>query len=215
VEAPAHRWVVLDVGETLIDESRTWRAWADELGVSHLEFMSVFGAVVARGQGYPDVVSYFPGVDWAARRDAVHERLGGLTEEDLFADVRPSLDELRGSGYRVAIIGNQPKLVADELRALGVHAEVMVMSGEMGVMKPDPEFFRLTLDLLGDADPGDVAYVGDRIDNDVLPSSAAGMHAVWLRRGPWGVVPREEPAEADLIVDSLAELAQRIDEAWR
>jgi hypothetical protein len=29
------------------------------------------------------------------------------------------------------------------------------------------------------------------------------------------VVPREEPAEADLIVDSLAELAQRIDEAWR
>ena len=56
--------------------------------------------------------------------------------------------------------------------------------------------------------------MGDRIDNDVVPSSAAEMRAVWLRRGPWGVVPREEPAEADLIVDSLAELAERIDEAW-
>ena len=27
------RWVCLDVGETLIDETRLWSLWADELGV--------------------------------------------------------------------------------------------------------------------------------------------------------------------------------------
>ena len=60
-----------------------------------------------------------------------------------------------------------------------------------------------------------MAYVGDRIDNDVVPASAAGMRAVWLRRGPWGVVPQDVPAEADLVVDSLSELVERIEEAWR
>ena len=33
--------------------------------------------------------------------------------------------------------------------------------------------------------PEQVAYVGDRLDNDVLPAKVAGMFAVFLRRGPW------------------------------
>lgn len=210
----ARRWVVLDVGETLVDESRMWRAWADELGISQLEFMSVFGAVVARGQGYQDVAGYYPNADWAVRRDAVHAKLGALTEEDLFPDVRAALGVLHDRGYRIAVIGNQPAHVGDQLRALGIDAEVMLMSAEMGAMKPDPAFFYVALDHLGGPDPAEVAYVGDRIDNDVLPSSAAGMRAVWLRRGPWGVVPRTAPSEADLVVASLTELAERIDEAW-
>ncbi len=206
---------MLDVGETLLDESRTWRIWADELGISHMEFMSVFGAVVARGQGYGDVADYFPSVEWASKRSAIFDRVGGLTEADIFPDVWSSLDRLRTQGYRLGIVGNQPRSIGAQLRALGVEAEVMVMSAEMGVMKPDPEFFRVTLELLGDTEPEDVAYVGDRIDNDVIPASAAGMRAIWLRRGPWGIVPRVEPPEADLIVDSLGELAERIDQAWR
>jgi len=214
VSDQASRWVVLDVGETLLDESRIWRIWADELGISQLEFMSVFGAVVARGQGYQDIAGYYPALDWASKRAAISERVGSLIEDDIFPDVRGALDELREHGYRLAIIGNQPHAIGGQLRALGIQAEVMRMSDEMGVMKPDPAFFRRTLEAIGKADPGDVAYVGDRIDNDVVPASAAGMRAVWLRRGPWGVVPQDVPAEADLIVDSLSELAERIEEAW-
>ena len=41
------RWVVLDVGETLIDESRIWAIWADVLGIPRLTFMAVLGAAVA------------------------------------------------------------------------------------------------------------------------------------------------------------------------
>jgi HAD superfamily hydrolase (TIGR01549 family) len=208
------RWVVLDIGETLVDETRFWRMWAEELGISQLEFMSVFGALVARGEGYTQLPDYFSALDWADRREAVHARIGHLVATDLFPDALPALERLRGSGYRVAVIGNQPRRMGPELRAVGVEAEVMAMSEEMGVMKPDPDFFRITLALLSDPDPTAVAYVGDRIDNDVVPASAAGMRAVWLRRGPWGIVPREEPVEADLIVHSLAELAERIGEAW-
>ena len=66
---------------------------------------------------------------------------------------------------------------------------------------------------MGNPDPLDVAYVGDRADNDVKPSAAAGMRAVWLRRGPWGVIWDEAP-QAVLTVYSLTELVNRLDEVW-
>jgi FMN phosphatase YigB (HAD superfamily) len=88
------------------------------------------------------------------------------------------------------------------------------MSDELGIHKPDPAFYARALELMGRPEASDVAYVGDRIDNDVLPSAAAGMRAVWLRRGPWGVIPTAPPAEATLVVASLAELVERIDECW-
>jgi len=43
------RWVCLDVGETLIDETRVWSTWADVLGLSRLTFMAAFGAAIERG----------------------------------------------------------------------------------------------------------------------------------------------------------------------
>ncbi len=208
------RWVVLDVGETLIDESRFWRAWADELGIPQMTFMSVFGAIVARGQGYQDLAGYFAIEDWRRHREAVDARIGGFRREDLYPDAVPAIAALREGGYRVAVIGNQPADRHAQLQALGVAPDVMAMSEDMGVMKPDLDFFRVTLRLLGEPKPTTVAYVGDRIDNDVVPSSATGMRAVWLRRGPWGVVPQEEPGEASLVVDSLAELVERVEEIW-
>jgi FMN phosphatase YigB (HAD superfamily) len=59
-----------------------------------------------------------------------------------------------------------------------------------------------------------VAYVGDRVDNDVRPARAAGMHAVWIRRGPWGEEHEDADGAADLVVRSLDELVQRIGEVW-
>lgn len=208
------RWIVLDVGETIIDESRIWRTWADELDIPQATFMSAFGAIVARGQGYQDLPSYFDIHDWRAHREVVDARIGGFSTDDLYPDTIAAIAALREQGYKVAVIGNQPAHRHAELQALGVQPDVMAMSETMGVMKPDPTFFAITLDLLGDPDPSGVAYVGDRIDNDVVPSSAAGMRAVWLRRGPWGIVPEQVPVEADLVVSSLAELAERIEEVW-
>ena len=56
--------------------------------------------------------------------------------------------------------------------------------------------------------------VGDRIDNDVVPSAAAGMRAVWIRRGPWGYLHRDETGAAVLEVRNLDELVERIAHAW-
>lgn len=210
-----HRWVCLDVGETLVDETRVWSLWADELGVPRLTFLAALGAVIDRGGDYRDVLLLFGADDWPLRLPAVEAAYGGFAAEDLYPDALRALGALREAGYRVAIVANQPAVRAEQLRAIGVEAEVMAMSEAIGVFKPDAAFFARALELVGSPPPAEVAYVGDRVDNDVLPAIAAGLRAVWIRRGPWGVIQRlPEGARPALTVDSLDELAERIDEAW-
>lgn len=209
------RWVCLDVGETLIDETRVWSIWADTLGIPRLTFMAALGAVIARGGEHRDVFSMFGADGWRERLPEVEARYGGFREDDLYPDARRAVAALESSGYRVAVVANQPEVRAAELTRLGIGPDVIAMSDGMGVAKPAPAFFARVLALMGDPEPGRVAYVGDRIDNDVLPSAAAGMRAVWLRRGPWGVIQQPDPAvEPALVVDSLDELVERIAEAW-
>ena len=207
------RWVCLDVGETLIDETRIWGAWADELEVPHLTFFAALGAVIAQGREHGEVFGLFglPADSWRMRSASVEARHGGFSSADLYPDALRSLEALRGAGYRLAIIANQPARRHRQLQALGVEADVMAMSEELGVAKPDPAFFSRSLELMGSPDPADVAYVGDRVDNDVLPAIAAGMRSVWIRRGPWGRIQAiPEGGRPALTVDSLDGLVERI-----
>jgi len=212
---PSERWVCLDVGETLIDETRIWSIWADELRIPRLTLFAAIGAVIAREGEHRDIFGVFGVEDWPMRVEAVESVYGGFQADDLYPDALTSIEGLRAAGYRLAIVANQPAARSEELRALGASADVIAMSEEMGVAKPELAFFSRALELMGGPAPGDVAYVGDRVDNDVLPAMAAGLRSVWLRRGPWGIIQRlpegERPA---LVVDSLDELVGRIGEAW-
>jgi FMN phosphatase YigB (HAD superfamily) len=207
------RWVCLDVGETLIDETRVWSTWADVLGIPRMTFLAAFGAAVARGQEHLAVFAILGVADWRSWVPEVRRRYGGFQSVDLYPDALPSIAAMRDAGLRVSVIGNQPTERGPELRALGVDTEVLAMSEEMGVAKPAGAFFVRALRLMGDPEPAQVAYVGDRPDNDVAPAAAAGMRAVWLRRGPWGFIRAEAPG-ASLRVGSLTELVERLDELW-
>jgi len=207
--------VVFDVGETLIDETRVWSAWADVVGVPRLTFMAVLGAVIARGGAHPEVFAQVGSPHWEQHRDQLEAAYGGFREEDLYPDVRPSLDALRAEGYRLAIFGNQPAQRTAELRALDLPAEVIAMSEEMRLAKPEPAYFARLLELLGHPDPALVAHVGDRVDNDVLPAAAAGLRSIWIRRGPWGVIQRlPDGAQPAVVIDSLAELSAHLEKAF-
>lgn len=209
------RWVCFDVGETLIDETRVWATWAEVLEVTPLTFMAALGTVIARGQDHREVFPLVGHHDWQRYRDEFERRFGGFQAVDLYPDARPALDALRERGYRLAVIANQPSERNAELRDLGIEPDVMVMSGELGVHKPAPEFYARTLEVLN-AQPADVAYVGDRLDNDVCPSQAAGMAAVWIQRGPWALLAPDIPSYLPgvLVVSSLDALVERIDEVW-
>jgi HAD superfamily hydrolase (TIGR01662 family) len=202
--------VVFDVGETLVDETRAWSAWADWLGIPRFTFLAVCGAVIERRGDHREPLQIFrPGMDLDAevrkREDAgVGDR---VTVDDLYPDAADCLQALHDAGYRIGVVGNQPAWAAVALAELDLPIDLLATSSDWGVHKPDPRFFDRIAVELGLA-ASEIAYVGDRVDNDVRPAAAAGMLAVFLRRGPWAWLkaPRDDPPEAALTIATLAEL---------
>jgi HAD superfamily hydrolase (TIGR01662 family) len=209
------RAVVFDVGETLVDETRAWSAWADWLGIPRLTFLAVCGAVIASGN--PDHREPFrifrPDLDLGQelrKREAagVGDR---ITADDLYPDAVDCLRQVHAAGYRVGVVGNQPARAEAALSALGLPIDLVASSDSWGVQKPDPRFFERIATELG-LPIAEIAYVGDRLDNDVRPAAAAGMQAIFLRRGPWAWIqaPVDDPPEAAFTVNSLAELPESL-----
>jgi HAD superfamily hydrolase (TIGR01662 family) len=203
--------VILDVGETLVDESREYGTWADWLGVPRHTFSAVFGAVIATGRDYREVFQHFrPGFDLAAERDrrAAAGKPEWFGEDDLYPDVRPAMAALRGAGVWVGVVGNQTTRAGAILRELNLPADLIATSDDLGVEKPDPAFFKAVIAAAPCA-ADRIAYVGDRLDNDLTPAKAAGMRTVFIRRGPWGYIWEHHPdlaQAADWQITSLTEL---------
>lgn len=197
-------WVVFDVGGVLVDEARLIRGWAGVLSLGEAEFTEALRLGIAAGKGIGGTIREIaPEIDIKAHR----ARLTGLEipgEGDLYPDVRQAFAALRGSGLRVGVAGNQPAGVLEALHALELGADFIATSHEWGVSKPDPRFFEEVLKATGAA-PARIAYVGDRLDNDVEPARAAGMHAVFIPRGIWGEVHDAEAREVRRI-ETLLEL---------
>jgi FMN phosphatase YigB (HAD superfamily) len=202
--------VVFDVGETIVDETRIWGAWADHLGIPRLTLFAALGAVIARDDHHRNVLELFrPGLD--VETEAAHMAAEGrptlFTLDDLYPDAVPTMRALAKAGYRLGLAANQPSTAEAVLRSIDVPLDLVAMSDSWGLAKPDPAFFERLVGELG-LEASEVAYVGDRLDNDVRPAAAAGMVAVLVRRGPWGwiLAGRDDPPEATLVVDGLAEL---------
>jgi HAD superfamily hydrolase (TIGR01549 family) len=215
------RAVWFDVGETLIDESREYGTWADWLGVPRHTFSAMFGAVIARGGDYREVFQHFrPDFDLGKERQArfdlgIGEYLNG---HDLYPDARPCLQALKDAGYFVGVAGNQTARVGRFLDELNLPCDLLATSEEWGAEKPDVAFFDKLVAVSGQS-RNEIAYVGDRLDNDIAPAAEAGLFTVWLRRGPWGYILQPgDPITAvhlpnaapSLSVSTLAELVTEL-----
>jgi putative hydrolase of the HAD superfamily len=108
--------------------------------------------------------------------------------EQYFAHLHPNeqmiayMRELRRRGYKLAICTNnvreweplwRAKLPVDEI------FEVVVDSGFVGVRKPDPAIYELTLERL--ELPPSAALLVDDIELNCTAARALGLRAVWFR----------------------------------
>lgn len=182
--------VVFDVGETLVDESDSWLAAAEATGVTPFTLLGVLGGLAARGEHHARVWEILDVPPPQAH-----------FESNWYPDALDCLARLR-EHYRVGAVGNMPELMETWVAE---HVDWTGSSHRWGVEKPSPAFFERVAAEAGVA-PEKIAYVGDRVDNDVVPVLAAGMVAVHIRRGPWGYL-HEPPAEA-IRIQSLDELPE-------
>ena len=134
-------------------------------------------------------------LDWcAARRPLGGGQLPGSGR-------LPGPGRLPGARHPMGIITNGPAAhQMEKVEALGLYRwfapESIVVSGAVGVAKPDPEIFRIACERLGTS-PESCVYVGDSFASDVVGATSAGMPVVWFnhrrREAPAGPgVPRPE-----------------------
>jgi HAD superfamily hydrolase (TIGR01509 family) len=194
--------VFFDVGETLVDEERLWRVFAERSALQPHVVWAALGVTIERSEEHDALWGHLgierPVTWWS---DLPYDL------EDLYPDAISCLDAVRALGLRTGVVGNQPAILERWAREAALPADVVSSSTSLGVRKPDPRFFERVVELAGCA-PAEVAYVGDRVDNDVLPTLAAGLLAVHVRRGPWGRL-QETPAGVPAI-DSLSELPEAL-----
>jgi putative hydrolase of the HAD superfamily len=118
-------------------------------------------------------------------RDALYSAFTDLANYTLFDDVAPTLDALAPSGAVLGVVSNFEAWLEDLLGRLGIRDRlpIRVISGSVGIEKPDPAIWRLALDRAG-VPAEDAAYVGDNPEFDVWPAAALGMTPVLIdRRG--------------------------------
>jgi HAD superfamily hydrolase (TIGR01662 family) len=194
--------VFLDVGETLVNEERYWRQVAAVAGLDAHVVLAALGVTIARGEDHTELWSHLGVVKPEAVAEIVYER------KDLYPDALPCFQALRAAGLRLGIAGNQSDALERWTRATGFPVSVIGSSASWGVRKPAPGFFQRMVAEAG-CEAHRLAYVGDRVDNDVLPALEAGIVAVHLRRGPWGRL-QASPPDA-VVISSLAELVEALD----
>ncbi|TAJ17949.1 MAG: HAD family hydrolase [Dehalococcoidia bacterium] len=125
-----------------------------------------------------------------------------------FPDMHETLRALRDR-YRLVIITNGPEeLQRSKVERFGLQDAVddVVISGALGIHKPDPRIFWEACRRAG-IDPAEAAHVGDAITTDVAGAQGAGMGAIWCRpERARALTEADLPVIPDLTIERFHEL---------
>lgn len=115
--------------------------------------------------------------------DALYTHFAGPEPWLVYDDVLPTLKALQALGARTIVISNWDDRLRPLLASLGLAAyfEFILVSGEEGVHKPDPELFLRASRRLS-VTPGEIFHIGDSLSEDVAGATAAGCQACHLVR---------------------------------
>lgn len=114
------------------------------------------------------------------------------TEDHQREEVVARALRLRAQGYRTAVVTNNIREFGDGWRKMVPVDElfdVIVDSSAVGMRKPDPRIFHLTLETLGGMRPAAAVLVDDALGN-ITAARAAGLHGVHV--GPDRIAAMDE-----------------------
>ncbi len=196
-EQRAIRAMISDFGGVLTNRLiEAFAAFQDETGISMEQLGRGMQRVAERDGEYPlfrlergeiTEADFLDNLSWGLEPELGHRPTLHRFREIYFEALHPNqpmldlMRELRDRGLRMAILTNnvreweelwRSKLPLDEI------FEVIVDSGWVGMRKPQPEIYLLTLDRLGDGlRPTDCLFVDDNEQN-VEAARELGMMAV-------------------------------------
>ncbi len=102
---------------------------------------------------------------------------------DVYGDVRPTLEKLRGLGVRLGVLSNWSEHLSLVLERhdLERYFSFLVVSAEAGCEKPDERIFRMAIDR-AETPLDRILYIGDYPEEDILPAERVGLDALLIDR---------------------------------
>ena len=102
---------------------------------------------------------------------------------NVFSDAEPTLIKLR-KNYKLALVTNgasdlQREKIQDS--GLGKYLDEIVIAGDIGIRKPEPQIFNIVLSRIG-VKNDEAIMVGNSLDSDIIGAQEAGIQTVWLNR---------------------------------
>ncbi|GGB49153.1 putative uncharacterized hydrolase YsaA [Lentibacillus populi] len=102
----------------------------------------------------------------------------------VYDDTYPVLDQLKGKFQLLLLTNGSPDLQQAKLDLtpkLATYFDHIIVSGDFGKGKPDPEIFDYALKHLP-VKKDEAIMVGDNLMTDILGASRAGVDSVWVNR---------------------------------
>lgn len=123
------------------------------------------------------------GITDEAMTEKLYERFSSFESYRLYEDVKPTLDAVERAGYRLGLISNFDSWLEKMLIEMEVgHVfDTSVISGMVGVEKPDPEIYRIAVERAG-VDPTRCVHVGDSPRTDMEPAGVVGITPILIDR---------------------------------
>ncbi len=101
----------------------------------------------------------------------------------VFSDAEPVLIQLEKK-YKLALVTNGASdLQREKIQGsgLGKYFSEIVIAGDVGIRKPEPQIFKIVLNKIGMKND-EAVMVGNSLDSDIIGANEAGIKTVWLNR---------------------------------
>ena len=216
--------VLFDFDETLQDRTAAFDKYADAFMDEFLPQISKEekkkrindmvktgnGGYVVRTKWYQQLIDMW---QWenapSAQMLAEHYDTKFGTFNVIFNETVPLLKELRAKGIKTGVITNGPSVLQHtklDNSGLLPYCDIVVVSGDINIHKPDAAIFIYTADKLG-LKAEECLYVGDHPVNDIEGALGAGMKAVRMN---WGWFKDKDLRSDVPVVDNIYDVIKYV-----
>ncbi len=136
-------------------------------------------------KGYEVIMRSFPNINISeAQAKAVSFAIEWAKVHNIYPGCIEFLRALKAnSGYKLGLLTNGPsdfqRSIIDFLD-IGKYFDVIVVSGDVGVRKPEPEIFKITAKKM-QLPPEFLFMVGDALEKEIVPALESGWGAIWIK----------------------------------
>lgn len=203
------KWMFFDIGETLVDEHKSYDAYfakcCHQLKINQIEVTPLEYREKVENC-YKNNVKRPLNTVWKSF-NMLESKPKWSNEGEVLYDNVPNVLEYLSKTYHLGVIANQTGDLENRLKRYGIHSyfDVIISSGDVGVKKPNQEIFEKAL-LAAGIQAEEAIYVGDRVDNDMIPAKKVGMKTIRVKQGMGQYHQEDKVYPSDLIVTSISDL---------